>query len=140
MADLTERMSAADFLAMQGRAGAKPAPKRKAKYGNKRGTLVNGEKYDSKKEAAHHQVLLASRFAVNESERVVSVKRQVPYVLLEKQEGERGVKYIADFVVEFADGRVEVHDTKSPITRIEKVYVIKRKLMLSVHRIVIQEF
>ena len=141
MSNVTERMSAADYLAMvSGRkAGATPE-KRKNKFGNRRGLEVDGQKYDSSKEFKHHQMLELARTAADPRERVVNIERQVPFLLLDKQEGERAVRYFADFVVIFADGHTEVHDTKSPPTRADKAYVIKRKLMLSVHGIRIREF
>lgn len=138
MADLTCRMSAADYLATVAR--PKKTDKRRSKFGNRKTVTQSGEKYDSNKELAHHQVLEAARHAVDPSKRVVAVFRQVRFALIDKQEGERAVAYWADFVVHYADGRKEVHDTKSPPTRLDKAYVIKRKLMLAVHRIRIQEF
>lgn len=141
MGNVTERMSAAEYLALMSGSGGKKAPaKRKNKFGNRRGIEVDGEKYDSGKEVKHHQMLELARTAKNDAERVVFIRRQVPFVLLDKQEGERGIKYIADFVVEFADGHTEVHDTKSPPTRADKAYVMKRKMMLRFHGIRIQEF
>ncbi|ABM97065.1 DUF1064 domain-containing protein [Methylibium petroleiphilum] len=141
MPNVTDRMSAADYLAMiQARAGGAAPTKRKNKFGNRRGLEFDGEKYDSSKELKHHQMLKLARTAADPRDRVVRIERQVPYVLLDKQEGERAVRYYADFVVEYADGRTEVHDTKSPPTRADKTYVIKRKLMLSRHGIRIQEF
>ena len=41
----------------------------------------------------------------------------------------RKVEYVADFVVEYFDGRKEVVDVKSEITRTKRDYVIKKKLM-----------
>lgn len=141
MGNITERMSAADYNAMLARGAAAKSPaKRKNKFGNRRGLECNGEKYDSGKELKHHQMLELARNAQEPSERVLVIKRQVPFVLLEKQEGERGIKYIADFVVEYADGHKEVHDTKSPPTRADKAYVMKRKMMLQFHGIRIREF
>ena len=138
--NVTERMSAADYLTMlAGRVASLPG-KRMNKFGNRRGLECNGEKYDSGKELKHHQMLELARQAREPSERVVRIRRQVPFVLLEKQDGERGIKYIADFVVEYADGRCEVQDTKSPPTRADKAYVMKRKMMLRFHQIRIQEF
>jgi len=140
MANVTERMSAAEFLAMQARRPGAAPGKRMNKFGNRRGLEFNGQKYDSSKELKHHQMLEMARSAAEPSERVVKIERQVPYVLIDKQEGERAVRYFADFVVTYGDGRTEVHDTKSPPTRADKTYVIKRKLMLSVHGIRICEF
>lgn len=61
--------------------------------------------------------------------RVVEYERQKRYCLIAAANGERAVHYVADFVVTYADGRVEVVDVKSVITRRNPVYVIKRKLM-----------
>lgn len=140
MADVTQRMSAQEYLASVCAGQRTGGLKRKAKYGNRRIVTEAGLKYDSGKELRHHQLLEASKSAMDPAQRVARVVRQVPYVLLEKQDGERAVKYVADFVVTYADGRVEVHDTKSPPTRADKTYVLKRKLMLAVHGIRIQEF
>ena len=51
---------------------------------------------------------------------------------------ERPVKYVADFVYKDQDGNTVVEDTKSPATR-TTAYVIKRKLMLSIYGLRIQE-
>ncbi|MEJ6003815.1 DUF1064 domain-containing protein [Paucibacter soli] len=139
MAVVTERMSAQQYRELLTVKPAAPG-KRKNKFGNRRGLEFNGEKYDSGKELKHHQLLILAMSAVDDGQRVVEIERQVPFLLVEKQEGERAIKYIADFVVRYGNGRVEVQDTKSPPTRREKTYVIKRKLMLKVHNIRIQEF
>ena len=95
--------------------------------------------FDSKKEARVHQELELRRHATITALRVVSIERQVRFELLPKQvdEGgkllERPVTYVADFVVRYADGRGEVIDVKSPVTRRLAVYVLKRKLMLFRH-------
>ena len=73
------------------------------------------------------------------SQRVVEVRRQQWFTVIEAQDGERKASYVADFVVTYADGRVEVVDTKSEITRKLPTYVLKRKLMLHVHGIRIRE-
>lgn len=139
--NVTERMSAADYLAMLASgAGARTSGKRKNKFGNHRGLEHNGEKYDSGKELKHHQTLELARLALDPADRVVRIRRQVPFDLLEKQEGERGIRYFADFVVDYADGHTEVQDTKSPPTRADKAYVMKRKMMLKFHGIRIREF
>lgn len=140
--DMTERMSAADYLSMlaSGASASKGPAKRKNKFGNRRGLVCNGEKYDSGKELKHHQMLELARQARDPSERVVRIRRQVPFDLLEKQEGEREIRYFADFVVDYAEGHSEVHDTKSPPTRADKAYVMKRKMMLKFHGIRIREF
>jgi hypothetical protein len=152
MSDLTPRMSAAQYLAMAcadrqatpAAGGARRAGRRigaapRRKYGNQTVRGADGAQFDSGKEARQMQALELARSARDDRDRVVDVRRQVTYELVPKQPGERAVKYVADFVVTFADGRVEVQDVKSPPTRANRAYVIKRKLMLAVHGVRISE-
>ena len=72
------------------------------------------------------------------------LKTQVPFELIPAQKDrdgktiERAVKYIADFTYADKNGRFVVEDVKSPATR-TKDYIIKRKLMLFIHKIKITE-
>ena len=100
----------------------------KSKYGNQQ-TEVAGKKFDSKKEARFFLQL-------QQDPMVKSIRTQVKYELIPKQKGERACSYKADFVVEYHDGRTVVYDVKGMKT---DVYRIKRKLMLWVHGITIQE-
>ena len=102
--------------------------KAKPKYSNKV-TEVAGKKFDSKKEAAFFLQL-------QQDPTVKSIQTQVVFELIPKQKGERACSYKADFVVEYHDGRTVVYDVKGMKT---DVYRIKRKLMLWVHGITIQE-
>ena len=52
---------------------------------------------------------------------------------------ERGCKYVADFVYLDKAGNLHVEDTKSTPTRKKESYIIKRKLMLYIHGIRIEE-
>ena len=65
---------------------------------------------------------------------VKDFERQHKFVLQEgfrhHEKAERAVTYTADFVVEYADGRVEVIDVKGMRT---DVYKLKRKLLLYRH-------
>ena len=56
---------------------------------------------------------------------------QVKYELIPKTDKFRGVSYFADFVVRQNDYSYskKVYDIKSPITRKNPVYIIKKKLM-----------
>jgi len=72
---------------------------------------------------------------------IKDLREQVPFELVPKQDGERPVVYIADFVYQTGPmhdipGRRVVEDTKGHRT---KEYVIKRKLMLWIHGIKITE-
>jgi len=71
---------------------------------------------------------------------------QVPFLLLPDQRApdgrllERRVSYVADAVYRWVDtGTRVVEDSKSPIARANRAYVIKRKLMLFVHHVPILE-
>ena len=100
----------------------------KPKYGNK-AMEVGGHKFDSRKEARFFLQL-------QQDPTVKSIQTQVVFELIPKQKGERACSYKADFVVEYHDGRTVVYDVKGMKT---DVYRIKRKLMLWVHGITIQE-
>lgn len=107
------------------------------KYSNQKVT-IDGETFDSKKEAKRYcelKLLLKAK-------EIRDLKRQVKFVLIlpQKRDGklvERECSYIADFVYRDAHtGELIVEDTKGMKT---KDYIIKRKLMLSVHNIRIKE-
>ena len=124
------------------------------KYGNKK-VVYQGEVFDSKKELYRYMdlKLLESCGAIS------NLKRQVVYELIPVQrekstkvykkgrkkgqpiEGkviEKAVTYIADFTyIDSATGREVVEDAKGMRT---KDYIIKRKLMLFIHGIKIQEW
>lgn len=116
------------------------------KYNNKK-TIVDGEVFDSKKEAARYRELLLLEKAMA----ICDLQRQVKFVLIPVQReadavGPRGgirkgkllekeCAYVADFVY-WENGRMIVEDTKGFRTA---DYIIKRKLMLHVHGIQIRE-
>ena len=66
---------------------------------------------------------------------IKNLQLQVKYEIIPKQNGERAANYVADFVYEDENG-VVVEDTKGFAT---PEYILKRKLMLYVHGIRIQE-
>ena len=67
---------------------------------------------------------------------IKNLRTQVKYEVIPKQQGERAAHYIADFVYEDENGNEVVEDTKGFST---PDYVLKRKLMLFVNGIRIQE-
>lgn len=85
------------------------------KYGNKK-TVVDGFTFDSKKEAAYYGQLKLLQRAGD----VAMFLRQVPFHL------PGGVKYVADFVVFYTAGVVEVVDVKGVRTA---EYRVKKKLV-----------
>ncbi len=109
------------------------------KYRNKP-QMINGDRYDSIKEANRHAELkLMEKAGVIER-----LERQVPYLLLPKLERsdnswEREIYYYADFV--YYDNKLQrlvVEDVKSRAT-VTKDYVLKRKMLLFFHNITIME-
>lgn len=107
------------------------------KYKNKK-VMIDGIKFDSKKEANRYQELkLMQRAGI-----ITDLQRQVKYVLIPSQKGddgrviERPCTYIADFVYIDENGKTIVEDTKGYRT---SDYKIKRKLMLYIHGVKINE-
>lgn len=103
-----------------------------SKYGNVK-TEYNGRKYDSKHEANTAAELELLRHAKGK-EQVVDIKYQVRFPLEVKKQ--KICVYIADFVVTYADKRVEVIDAKGVLT---DVYKLKKKLMRACLGIEIRE-
>ena len=110
-----------------------------AKYQNIR-TEIDGIKFASRHEASRYAELKL----LEKAGLITNLQLQRVYTLIGAQkdkEGktlERPVKYIADFVYTDADGKTVVEDAKSPATR-TPVYLLKRKLMLSIYGIRIRE-
>lgn len=107
------------------------------KYHSKK-TVVDGIKFDSKKEANRWLELKL----LERAGEISHLQRQVKYELIPSQKidgkvVERPCSYIADFVYhDFPTNEVVVEDTKGYKT---PDYIIKRKLMLYVHGIRIKE-
>ena len=98
-----------------------------SKYNNKK-VEVNGIKFPSQLEASYYEYLLEQQ----KQGIVKSFDMQVPFILLDGYEiGERKVqpiKLVLDFVVEYADGRVEYQDSKGMVKPVD---LIKKKLFES---------
>lgn len=118
------------------------------KYHNKKVTY-NGMEFDSGKERDRYFELEVMQRAGQ----IQNLRRQVSFELIPYQKvqvpspgggmrwvTEKAVKYIADFAYEYrATGCTVVEDVKSPITRKQPEYIIKRKLLLERYRIAIKE-
>ena len=107
------------------------------KYNNKKIT-VNGQVFDSKKEANRYRELRL----LEKAGAIKDLRMQVKFTLIPAQRDEatgkvveRECSYKADFVYE-EDGKTVVEDVKGFLT---KEYVIKRKLMLWRYGIRIRE-
>lgn len=82
--------------------------------------------YASTKEAKRAQELsLLQRMG-----KISNLQEQVSFEILPKQDGERAVRYVADFVYLDADGNRVVEDVKSEYTRKLPAYILKRKMLL----------
>ena len=103
-----------------------------SKYGNKPTKTCDGVLHDSRKEAQRWVELQM----LEKANLIRNLRRQVKYELIPKQEGERSVTYIADFVYDDENGKHIVEDCKGMRT---PAYIIKRKLMLYIHGIKILE-
>lgn len=107
-----------------------------SKYNSKK-TVVDGQKFDSKKEARRYQELLL----LEKAGEIKNLSRQVKFVLIPSQRDENGkvvereCSYKADFTYEEGIKRV-VEDVKGYRT---KEYIIKRKLLLYQYGIRIRE-
>ena len=102
-----------------------------SKYGNIKTFTTDGIKHDSIKEANRWcELNLLLRAGV-----IQDLQRQVKFELLPKQEGERAVYYIADFVYT-VNGKRIVEDAKGMRT---EAYKLKKKMMLYFHGIKIRE-
>lgn len=102
-----------------------------SKYGNIKMVTTDGIRHDSIKEANRWcELNLLLRAGL-----IHDLRRQVKYELLPKQEGERAVYYVADFVY-VENGETVVEDVKGMRT---KEYLLKKKMMLYFHGIKIKE-
>lgn len=96
------------------------------KYNNRK-VVIDGITFDSQKEGNFYCELKMFRMAGE----VKDFSLQVPYELQPKFKCSgktiRAIKYVADFVVTYADGSTAVIDTKGYKT---KEYLLKKKMLL----------
>lgn len=105
---------------------------KKSKYHNEK-VVVDGITFDSKKEYSRWcELQLLQKAKV-----ITDLKRQVKYVLVEKNGKERETSYIADFTYKQGN-EVVVEDVKSKATK-TPLYRLKKKLMLEKYNIEIKE-
>lgn len=103
--------------------------KRHNKYGNHKVEL-DGHVFDSKKECRRYSELKI----MEKAGEIKDLELQKPYVILPSffdKQGNRqtAVKYVADFVYVDKDGNTIIEDVKSPATRKDRVYRLKKKMM-----------
>lgn len=93
---------------------------------------VDGITFDSKHEADRYQELKL----LQKANEIYDLQRQVPYMLIEKSEYGREIRYIADFVYRKGLNEVVVEDAKGVRT---KEYKLKKRLMAEKYGIIILE-
>lgn len=104
-------------------------------------TAYNGETFDSTKEADRYAELLL----LQRAGKIFDLQRQVQYELIPPQERPDGkrefpVHYVADFVYKDDNGRIVAEDVKGyKGGAAYKLFVVKRKLMLLMHHIAVEE-
>ena len=110
-----------------------------AKYGN-HPTIIDGHRFDSKKEARRYQELrYLEQKGVIENLALQVAFELAPSVRFEDEKRAKpALKYVADFVYS-EGGRRIVEDVKSGATAKAAAYRIKRHLMKAVHGIEVRE-
>lgn len=121
-----------------GRPTVAAAPAKQPKYRNRKVT-VDGVTWDSEGERARYGELCQLQAAGH----ITDLKRSVDFVLapachLGDARKKPAIRYRADFTY-MENGVLVVEDFKSEITRLNRVYRIKKHLMMTVHGILIRE-
>jgi len=106
-------------------------------YGAERVEIM-GLKFDSKAEGKRFLQLKA----MEQAGEIFGLETQAEYELIPAQKlgthKERPVKYVCDFRYTTKDGNRVVEDVKSGPTKTRE-YIVKRKLMLLIHGIIVKE-
>lgn len=113
----------------------KAPPAKRPKYGNRKVT-VDGQTFDSTREYERYKKLRL----LERAGQIDTLTRQPKFTLIPNQRNadgkvERPVVYIGDFMYR-ENGKFVIEDAKGARTR---DYIIKRKLLLSVHGITVRE-
>lgn len=97
-----------------------------------------GIKFDSKKERDYYIILenYEKRGLISELKRQVKFELQPSFKI--NNETIRSISYYADFTY-IKDNKLVVVDVKSPATRKDKVYILKKKLFMYKYKIKIEE-
>ena len=101
--------------------------------------VIDGMRFDSKAEGKRYQQLKL----LERAGEIRNLETQVAFDLIPAQDiggrKEKPVRYLADFrYTRASDGETVVEDVKSAPTK-TKEFVIKRKLVLWLHKVIIQE-
>ena len=102
---------------------------RRNKYGNQK-TQLDGYTFDSRREARRYAELIL----LQKAGEISNLEMQKPFVIQESffdSNGKRqtAIKYISDFYYITKEGKEVIEDVKSPATRKNPVYRMKKKMM-----------
>ena len=103
-----------------------------SKYHNRQSAASDGRIFPSAKERKRYEELLI----LEKIGEIASLTCQDKWTLIPRQEGERAVTYTSDFQYFDRQGKLHVEDSKGCRTQ---QYIIRRKLMLWVHGVKIEE-
>lgn len=101
--------------------------RKRSKFNNKR-VVVDGVKYDSKHEYKRYCELLL----MEKAGEIKDLQCQVKFSICPKAPNVKGSRerfYIADFVYTKSDGTKIIEDAKSPPTKKDKTYRLKKQLV-----------
>lgn len=107
--------------------------KRMSKYSSKK-AIADGITFDSTIERDRYLHLKL----LERAGEISGLEVQPIYELIPKQQGERGIKYVADFRYQSGIQTV-VEDIKSIVTAKLPAYILKRKMMLFFHGIKVKQ-
>lgn len=100
----------------------------KSKYHNKK-TIMDGIKFDSRKESERYCELKL----LEQSGKIKGLELQKRFEIVPKVNGNKRARYyVADFVY-IVDGQKIIEDVKSPITKKNPVYSLKKALILALY-------
>lgn len=95
------------------------------KYHNKK-TVVDGITFDSRKESERYMTLKQKQ----KDGLISELEMQKKFLIVPKENGNRRARYyVADFVY-LENGKKVIEDVKSPITKKNPVYSLKKALIL----------
>ena len=100
---------------------------KKSKYNNQK-TMVDGIKFDSKKEAEYYCQLKLLKQAGKIKDYMLQPRYELQPAFKKNGKKYRAITYIADFAIVNNDGTTEVVDVKSSKTFKTQVYRIKKKM------------
>lgn len=116
-----------EFIGKKKGLPAEPQSQRKNKYNNQK-TVIDGIKFDSKKEAEYYCQLKLLKKAGEIKDFGLQKKFELQEGFEKNSQKYRPIAYYADFVVDHLDGTTEVIDIKSSKHFKTQVYRIKKKI------------